>query len=191
MSRTRKLWLTLAALLIASFAVLLWAGGEIFRAAPPIPEQVVARDGAVVYTRADIEEGREVWQSMGGMQLGSIWGHGAYVAPDWSADWLHREATGVLDLWARRDGGMATYADLPPEQQGALRARLQAMMRVNTYDPATKTITLTQDRVIALSNVAAHYESLFGNDPATAALREDYAMKDGTVDTMEHRRALT
>ena len=45
---------------------------------------------------------------MGGMQLGSIWGHGGYVAPDWSADWLHREAIAVLDLWARADGGMAT-----------------------------------------------------------------------------------
>ncbi|MEO6263697.1 MAG: nitric-oxide reductase large subunit [Luteimonas sp.] len=191
MSNTRKLWLGLAVLLIASFAVLLWAGGEIFRAAPPIPEQVVARDGAVVYTRADIEEGRQVWQSIGGMQLGSIWGHGAYVAPDWSADWLHREAVDVLDIWARRDGGMATYAELPAEQQAALRGRLQEMMRANTYDPATGTITLTQDRVAALSNVAAHYESLFGNDPATAKLREAYAMKDDTVDTLEHRRALT
>ena len=76
----------MCALLVASFAVLLWSGGEIFRAAPPMPEQVVSRDGQVLYTRADIEEGREVWQSIGGMELGSIWGHGAYVAPDWSAD---------------------------------------------------------------------------------------------------------
>ncbi len=191
MSSTRKLWLALATLLVASFAVLLWAGGEIFRAAPPMPEQVVAENGQVVYTRADIEQGRQVWQSFGGMQLGSIWGHGAYVAPDWSADWLHREATGVLDLWARADGGMATYAMLPAEQQAALRGRLQEMMRANTYDPATKTITLSQDRVVALSNVGAHYESLFGNDPATSELREQYAMKQNTVGTAEHRRALT
>jgi nitric oxide reductase subunit B len=191
MSNTRKLWLGLAALLIASFSVLLWSGGQIFRAAPPMPEKVLSQDGHVVYTRADIEEGREVWQSIGGMQLGSIWGHGSYVAPDWSADWLHREATDVLDLWARRDHGAATYAQLTAEEQAGLRGRLQQMMRANTYDPATQTITLTQDRVIALSNVAAHYESLFGNDPATAKLREGYAMKEGTVDTMEHRRALT
>ena len=191
MSSTRKLWIALAVLLVSSFSVLLWAGGEIFRAAPPMPEQVVAQDGSVVYTRADIEQGRQVWQSFGGMQLGSIWGHGAYVAPDWSADWLHREATEVLDLWARNDGGMATYAKLPAEQQAALRGRLQEMMRANTYDPATKTITLTQDRVAALSNVAAHYESLFGNDPATAELREAYAMKQDTVGSAEHRRALT
>ncbi|HVR80673.1 MAG TPA: nitric-oxide reductase large subunit [Luteimonas sp.] len=191
MSNTRKLWLALAALLIASFAVLLWAGGEIFRAAPPMPEKVLSEDGSVIYTKADIEEGRQVWQSIGGMQLGSIWGHGGYVAPDWSADWLHREATDVLDIWARRDGGMATYAGLAAEEQAALRGRLQEMMRANTYDPATRTITLTQDRTAALSNVAAHYESLFGNDPATAQLREAYAMKQDTVDTAEHRRALT
>ena len=49
---------------------------------------------------------------MGGMQLGSIWGHGGYVAPDWSADWLHREATDVLDIWAREDDGSASYARL-------------------------------------------------------------------------------
>ena len=191
MSVNRKLWLTLAVLLVSSFSVLLWAGGEIFRAAPPMPENVVAQDGSVVYTRADIEQGRQVWQSMGGMQLGSIWGHGAYVAPDWSADWLHREAMDVLDIWARQDGGMATYTQLPAEQQAALRSRLQTMMRTNTYDPANGTITLAQDRVVAVSNVAAHYESLFGNDPATAGLREAYAMKDGTVDTAGHRRALT
>ena len=151
MSATRKLWLGLAVLLTLSFSVLLWAGTEIFRAAPPVPEQVLAEDGAVVYTRADIEQGRQVWQSIGGMQLGSIWGHGAYVAPDWSADWLHRESIGILDLWARRDGGMATYADLPAEQQAALQRRLQDMMRTNTYDPASKTVTLTRDRVAALS----------------------------------------
>ena len=191
MSNTKKLWLGLAALLIASFAVLLWAGGEIFRAAPPVPERVVGENGEVVYTRADIEKGRQVWQSMGGMQLGSIWGHGGYVAPDWSADWLHREAVALLDLWARADGGMATYAELPEEQQAALRGRLKRLMRANTYDAATGTITLPRDRLAAVSNVAAHYESLFGNDPTTAALREAYAMKNDTVPDAAHRRALT
>jgi nitric oxide reductase subunit B len=79
---TRRLWLGLAALLIAGFGVLLWMGGEIHRQAPPLPERVVAADGATLYTRADIERGRQVWQSIGGHQLGSIWGHGALVAPD-------------------------------------------------------------------------------------------------------------
>jgi nitric oxide reductase large subunit len=31
-----------------------------------------------------IQNGQGVWQSLGGQEIGSIWGHGAYVAPDWS-----------------------------------------------------------------------------------------------------------
>jgi nitric oxide reductase subunit B len=190
MSTTRKLWLGLATLLVVSFSVLLWAGGEIFRAAPPMPVQVVAADGQVVFTRSDIETGRQVWQSIGGMQLGSIWGHGGYVAPDWSADWLHREAVAMLDRWAR-DEGVATYAELDEETQATLRGRLRTAMRTNTFDAASETITVSTERAEAISNVAAHYISLFGNDPATAELREAYAMRNDTIDTLEHRRALT
>jgi len=191
MSTTRKLWFGLAALLVVSFSVLLWAGTEIFRMAPPMPERVVSVDGELVYTRADIEKGRQVWQSIGGMQLGSIWGHGSYVAPDWSADWLHREAVDVLDQWARSEYAATGYGVLNAEQQGALKARLRGVMRTNRYDAQTATITLPTERSIAASNVAAHYVSLFGNDPATASLREAYAMKNNTVDTLDHRRALT
>ena len=191
MNSTRKLWIALAALLIASFGTLLWTGGEIYRAAPPMPERVVATDARVIYTRADIELGRQVWQSMGGMQLGSIWGHGAYVAPDWSADWLHREAVGILDLWAQRDAGATGYAALPEEQQTILQGRLQTRIRKNSFDPATQTITLSADRAEAIASVAAHYQSLFGNDPATADLRKAYAMKNDTVPNADYRRALT
>ncbi len=190
MSSTRRLWWGLAVLLVASFSVLLWAGGEIFRTAPPVPERVVSESGQVVYTKDDIQLGRQVWQSMGGMQLGSIWGHGGYVAPDWSADWLHREAMAVLDGWAVAEGA-ANYAGLDAETQAKLRARLQPIMRGNTYDPASQTITLPEARVLAASSVSAHYESLFGRDPATASLREAYAMKNDTVPDAAHRKALS
>ena len=191
MSSTRKLWAALAVLLLGSFAVLLFMGGEIYRHAPPLPDRVIGEDGAVLFETADIQRGRQVWQSIGGMQLGSIWGHGGYVAPDWSADWLHREAAAVLDGWARAEAGAASYAALPREQQAALQGRLETRMRQNTYDPASNTITLDADRAIAIAIVAAHYVSLFGNDPETAVLREAYAMKNNTVPEADHRRALT
>lgn len=132
MTSTTKLWSVLAALLIFSFGTLLWAGGEIYQNAPPMPEQVVTTEGAVVYTRADIERGRQVWQSIGGMQLGSIWGHGGYVAPDWSADWLHRELVALLDRWAAAEFGAADFAALSGEQQSLLEGRLRERMRQNT-----------------------------------------------------------
>jgi nitric oxide reductase subunit B len=190
MDNTRKLWIGLATLLGLSFAILLLVGGQIHRKAPPMPELVVSTQGTVVFERADIELGRQVWQSFGGMQLGSIWGHGGYVAPDWTADWLHREVVALLDLVAWRHAG-ADYDELDAERQSGLVGRLRGQIRANTYDPTTGTITLDEDRVTAISNVAAHYESLFGNDPATHELREAYAMKNDTVPDAGHRRALS
>jgi nitric oxide reductase subunit B len=190
MNPTRKLWLSLAALLVASFAVLLWVGGEIHRVKPPIPEAVVTAEGRTLYTRADIERGRQVWQSTGGQQLGSIWGHGSYVAPDWSADWLHREAVAWLDIVAQRQHGVA-FAELPEEQRAALQAWLKPRIRANSFDANTQQLAVSNDRAVAIETVAAHYQSLFGDDPATLELRKAYAMKNGTVTDAEHRRALS
>jgi nitric oxide reductase subunit B len=186
MGNTRKLWIGLTILLVASFSVLLWSGRQISRNAAPMPEQVLAADGQVIYTRANIERGRQVWQSMGGMQVGSIWGHGAYVAPDWSADWLHRESVALMERW----GGGVRYLEQSPEQQASLQARLKRVMRRNTFDATTGTITLDTDRAAAIADVAGHYISLFGNDPAIHELREAYAMKEDTVPDVGHRQDL-
>jgi nitric oxide reductase subunit B len=187
---TKRLWVGLGILLCTAFGVLLWVGREVYHQAPPMPVQVVAADGAVVYTQADIETGRVVWQSIGGQQLGSIWGHGALVAPDWSADWMHREGEALLALWSVREHG-ATFAGLQADQQEALRGRLRLAQRRNTYDPTTGVLAISTDRAAAIATLVAHYDSVFGVDPAAADLRESYAMRDGTVDTTEHRRALT
>src|SRR5690606_27893894 len=131
-----------------------------------------------------------VWQSMGGMQLGSIWGHGGYVAPDWSADFLHRELVALLNIWSQREFGTADYERLNAEQQAALQNRLRVQTRENTYDAGTRTITVSADRAAAIASVSQHYESLFGSDPATLELRDAYAMKNDTVPDPELRRLL-
>ncbi|MCC7249441.1 MAG: nitric-oxide reductase large subunit [Lysobacter sp.] len=189
MSTTRRLWSGLAALLIVGFGTLLWMGGEIYRQAPPMPEAVVASDGRVVFAREDIERGRQVWQSIGGQQLGSIWGHGALVAPDWSADELHREAMAWLDLRARAVAGTA-YAELGEGDRAKLEVELRPLLRANTYDAKTGRIVVGDERAQAIAQIVAHYDSLFSNDPTTQALRETYAMRENTVPDAEHRRAL-
>jgi nitric oxide reductase subunit B len=191
MNSIKKLWLGLAALLLVSFGVLLFLGGEIHRQAPPMPESVVTTDGNIVFTRADIEQGRQVWQSIGGHQLGSIWGHGGYVAPDWTADWLHREAIATLDLWAARQMRVSGYDELEPAEQAALERRLQERIRRNTWNAEQGTITIDADRALAIAAVSRHYDSLFGDDPETGHLREAYAMKNGTVQDADYRRSLS
>jgi len=190
MSITKRLWLGLAALLIASFAVMAWLGVDLIHTAPPIPNRVIAANGQVLYTRADIERGRQVWQSIGGQQLGSIWGHGALLAPDWSADWLHRETEAMLELQARSDAGQS-YASMEAGDQAKTQASVKPLIRSNTFDASKQDIVVSNMRAQAISNVAAHYESVFSNDPSTHALREAYAMRENTVPDADNRRAMT
>ena len=171
----RKLWYLLGTSLFAAFFILGFYGREVYRQAPPIPERVALADGTTIFTSDDILTGQQVWQSTGGQQLGSIWGHGAYQAPDWSADWLHREATALLDIWARREIGQP-YALVDAEHQGQLRARLVEELRTNRYDATTGTVTISADRLEAIRATAAHYKALFGGDPTLDELREHYAM---------------
>jgi nitric oxide reductase subunit B len=168
----KRLWTILAVGMVVMFGVLLLLGQQIYQQAPPIPEAVKSVSGETLFTRADIETGQNVWQSIGGMEQGSIWGHGSYIAPDWSADWLHREAETLLGLKLQE-----TITGLTPAQNLALqRTALQQEMRTNSYDPATGTITVGDLRAQAIGQVQQHYMRLYeGSDPASLALRRDYA----------------
>lgn len=115
--------------------------------APPISD-VYTTDGQLVFTGTTITDGQGVWQSIGGQEVGTVWGHGAYVAPDWSADWLHRESEILLDIWAVR-AGARNFADPGPDQQAVFKARLIREMRTNTYDGVRNRVTIDEDRATA------------------------------------------
>ena len=189
-AHARRLAGLLALVMFVSFATLLYYGREIYQHAPPIPESVITTDGVVVYSGDDIRTGMDVWRSIGGHELGSIWGHGAYVAPDWTADWIHREAVWILDEWAREAGGR-DFEALPYEQKASLTARLEHELRPNTYDATTGAIVISPLRQQAIQVVAQHYQSLFGSDPALDQLREAYAMPAQTVSTPERIKEMT
>lgn len=187
--KTRKLWLGFIAVMTISFAVLLYYGREIYREAPPIPDKVVASDGAVLFSAQDIKDGQNVWQSTGGQQLGSIWGHGAYQAPDWTADWLHREAEFMISRLAREAYGK-DYGDLAEDEKAAVQVRLQQDMRTNTYDPETGLLTISDLRAEAFAHNSAHYGGLFTNDPELAHLREAYALPQDALKDPERVRLM-
>lgn len=128
-----------------------WVGTEIFRQAPPIPLEVVTTEGQVLIAAEEISNGQNVWQAMGGMESGSIWGHGSYVAPDWSADYLHREALFILNDWSRKDFSN-DYDNLTSEQKAGLRQRLQDTVRKNNYDEATGRLTIEPVRAHAFED---------------------------------------
>ena len=174
----RKLWISLAAVMVVSFAVLGYIGGRIYQEMPPIPGRVVTTEGVEVVAEGDIGRGQNVWQSLGGMQVGSIWGHGSYVAPDWTADWLHREAMFVLEEWAATDFGGA-YDSLAAEQQAQLRGRLEQMYRANEYEESTGVLVIAPIRARAYEKCLEHFSSVFMGGNA------NYAIPDGAVSSPE------
>lgn len=175
-----RLWIGLAIVFVLSFAVLGYYGGEIYQTMPPIPKRVVTETGDVLFTEKDIMEGQNVWQSMGGQEVGTVWGHGAYVAPDWTADWLHRESLWILNAWSNRQFGKS-YDALDDETKAALQNRLQKEMRTNTYNPDTGDLVISSIRAQAFAAISQHYTSLFTNDPNFAALRDDYAIHENAI----------
>ncbi|HET8887193.1 MAG TPA: nitric-oxide reductase large subunit [Salinimicrobium sp.] len=180
MKKEKKLWIAFILVSAISFAVLGYYGFEIYQKAPPLPERVVTTDGTLVFDGQDIKDGQNVWQSMGGQEVGSIWGHGAYIAPDWTADWLHRESLYILDQWAQQDHNQS-YESLSSEKQAALERRLQLEVRENTYNEADGSITVSPMRAKAIAHLSDYYEGLFMDDPELDALRAYYAIPKNSI----------
>ncbi|HJW57022.1 MAG TPA: nitric-oxide reductase large subunit [Burkholderiaceae bacterium] len=190
MHSTRKLWTWLGIICALSFAVLGWVGTEIYLTAPPIPKQVISTKGEVVFSADEVERGQQAWLASGGQQLGTVWGHGSYVAPDWSADWLHREALALREVWAQHEFGKS-FNQLDARGQAQLTGLLKAEMRRNTYDAEKGVITVSPERAEAIQQIIKHYSGLFGNDESLDKLREQYAMNAGSLEDPADRHALS
>ena len=189
MNTTKRLWILLGAVLMSTLLMLGWFGRELYRQVPPIPLAVRTPTGETLMTKTDILQGQQAWQSMGGQQVGSIWGHGAYQAPDWSADWLHREASTLQDLSSMKYH-QQNYDALPPYQQAEIHQRVQDEMRTNTFDPQTRVVTVSRLRAKAIEKTAAHYMSLFSDAPQLSDLRESYALQSPALPDPGRRQAI-
>ena len=187
--KTRKLWIGFLTVVTVSFAVLLFFGREIYRQAPPIPDRVVTPDGNILFTGQDIKDGQNVWQSMGGQELGTVWGHGAYQAPDWSADWLHREAVFILNRMAQQTDS-AGFDQLSEDRKASLKVLLQQELRPNTYDAASGVLTVSALRAEAIAHNSSYYAGLFTDDPARDAERDAYSVPENSLKDPERVRQL-
>jgi nitric oxide reductase subunit B len=171
----KKTWITFISVVVLSFITLIWIGTEVYQTQPPIPETVIIKEtNDVLYTKADIQTGQNVWESIGGMEVGSIWGHGSYVAPDWTADWIHKEAVFMLEAWAQNDFN-TNYDNLDVEKKAALKARLIKDIKTNTYNEADKSVTLSVSRLAAIKENIKHYTSIFSEG------KDVYAIPKGAL----------
>ncbi|WP_159626521.1 nitric-oxide reductase large subunit [Actinomyces sp. zg296] len=126
----------------------------------PQPSRVVAEAGTVVFTSEDITAGQQLFQSRGLMEYGSIVGHGGYLGPDFTAEYLRMEADSVsTQLTAAGNGDPATAT--------------KDMLRANRYDAASGDLVWTPEQVTAYERAVEHYTAMFGPDAAANGLKPD------------------
>lgn len=147
--------------LIAGFSTLIFMGHETSTQAPPIPERVVDQSGKILFTGADILAGQGVFQKYGLMDVGSVFGHGAYNGPDFSAEYLHKEAEVSLERMAQAKFNKS-YKELNVSEQGDLNSALAAELKQNRYDAEKKSLVLTENQIASYYENVKHYDTEFG-----------------------------
>jgi nitric oxide reductase subunit B len=172
-------WLVL--ICIIAFTTLLAAGAVIWKNAPPVPDVVQSPQQEIILTRADIQAGQEIYLARGGQHIGSIWGHGSYLAPDWTADVLHRwglATAGVL-YNGQPDFSQADLEALPAPDRASLEAKVSEQFKTNRYDPETHALTLTQAQTQGLKQVFQDYQTLLAHGSAIHSIPDGW-FKDDT-----------
>ncbi len=162
-----KGWIQLSALVaLTGLFGLVLMGWLTYRSDPPIPQRVISTTGAVVFTGADIHAGQDVFLKNGLMQYGSIFGHGAYLGPDFTADYLHRSATEVLKTY----GG-------PTSDSAARQTRED--FRGNRYDATSQDLVFSDAQAQAFPVLVTRYTTLLDSPNGRNGLRP-HAITDAT-----------
>jgi nitric oxide reductase subunit B len=139
---------------LVGFAILGVLAYLVYAGQPPLPARVVTESGRTLFTRDDILGGMNVFQRYGVMQYGSIYGHGAYLGPDFTADYLHREVELLRDRYRARPVVVASAGE-----------RVRAELHANKYDPKTDVLVWSDARGDVHDELVAYYRDLF-NQPA-------------------------
>src|SRR5665213_1959560 len=127
-------WLRGAAIvMVLGFSGLIAITCLAYRDAPPIPARVVDAQGATLFTGEDVADGQAVFLRYGLMANGSIWGHGAYLGPDFSAQALHRMGEDTAQAIAQEQYGKP-LSELTTSRQAAVHAETAVSMKANRYD---------------------------------------------------------
>ena len=159
--------------LVLGFSVLIWQAARTYTDAPPIPDRVVSVSGETVFTGDDILAGQQVFLKYGLMENGTIWGHGAYLGPDFSAEYLHTLAIDTAELLAKQRYNGEVKA-LDSAQRSAVKAEVQALLKQNRYDPSTRRLTFTEPEVASYRKQVQKWSAYLSKPAANAGLPTNY-----------------
>lgn len=148
-------WLQIAVLTFGiGFGILGYLAYRIYADQPPVPESFVGPDASVVFTREDILVGQRVFETRGLMEQGTIFGHGAYLGPDFTAEALHRMELSMQQY----------YGDRPDTS-----ARVRADFKTDRFDGSH--VHWSAAQVVAWHDLLDHYTTWLGSGVADDGLR--------------------
>jgi len=150
--------------MVFGFAALIMLSLKAYQDAPPIPAKAVAPNGEVVFTAEDVAAGQAIFLKYGLMDNGTIWGHGAYLGPDFTAQTLHGLALHLAGRIAQTRFQIA-YANLRANEKAAVDGAVAATFKTNTYDAASGSLALPVDSKAAFDEQVAYWTQYF-LDPA-------------------------
>jgi len=159
--------------LISGFTVLIVLAILTYKNAPPIPDKVVGPSGDIVFTGDDIRGGQEVFLQYGLMENGTIWGHGAYLGRDFSAEYLHTLALDSNETLAQQQFNKS-WNELSSSEQEAVNGVVQNMLKDNLYDTQTRTLTFTQAQVDSYQKQIGGWKNYFSDPNLNGGLPEGY-----------------
>ncbi|MEO6422862.1 MAG: hypothetical protein ABIR84_09345, partial [Candidatus Nitrotoga sp.] len=166
-------WLrTLLIVMVLGFTGLITITTLAYRNAPPIPAQVVDKQGATLFTGDDIRDGQTVFLKYGLMDNGSIWGHGAYVGPDYAAEALHRMGDDTAEAIAQQRY-QQPLAELPRSQQAAIHAETAVTLKTNRYNATTATLHLTAPQTASYRQQIGYWTEYFRDPSRNGGLKRD------------------
>ena len=125
---------------------------------PPIPSKVLGSNGELLFTGQDVIAGQEVFLKNGLMEYGSIFGHGAYLGPDFTADYLHRAALFSDEHYAGSSRDMA-------------RQQTISDFKANRYDEASGILSFSAEQSEAFEKLVQHYGEFFAAPDTRNGLR--------------------
>ncbi|MEO8342752.1 MAG: hypothetical protein ABI536_02935, partial [Gallionella sp.] len=166
-------WLrTLLLVMVLGFAVLITITMLAYRNAPPIPAQVVDAQGAALFSGDDIRDGQMVFLKYGLMDNGSIWGHGAYLGPDYAAEALHRMGEDTAEALSQQQY-QQSLAALTVSQQAAVHAETAVALKTNHYDAVTNTLHFIAPQTTSYRQQINYWAEYFRHPSRNGGLKRD------------------
>lgn len=163
---------TVVIVMLVGFSILGFVTSLAYDNVAPIPDRVVDVNHKTLFTKENIQEGQSVFLKYNLMEHGTLWGHGAYLGPDYTAEYLHQEALTILDFLAHKKNGKS-FADLSEDERLGLNEKVAVLLKTNRYDFDNNVLIYTPEEADAYEKALVYWKAYF-NEGGAPGLPKNY-----------------